>query len=87
MWDGTKYIGVADMLSVLPGLESEIEPDKARLTALEDEVAALQDKLETLDQEKAPLSVAVEPLHLKTDIFQTNCTARKSLLRPLQPSG
>ena len=52
VWDGTKYIDVADMLSALPGLESEIDADKARLTALEDEVAALQDKLESLDQEK-----------------------------------
>ena len=69
VWDGTKYIGVADTLSVLPGLQSEIEAGKARLTALEDEVAALQDKLERLDQEKAPLFVAVEPLHLKTDVF------------------
>ena len=43
VWDGTKYIDVADMLSALPGLESEIEADKARLTALEDEGAALQD--------------------------------------------
>ena len=68
-WGGTKYIDVADMLSALPGLESEIEADKARLTALEDEVAALQDKLEIIDQEKAPLFVAVEPLHLKTDVF------------------
>ena len=69
VWDGTKYIDVADMLSALPGLESELEDDKDRLAALEDEVAALQDKLESLDEEKAPLFVAVEPLHLKRDVF------------------
>ena len=29
----------------------------------------MQDKVEALDNEKAPLFVAVEPLHLKTDVF------------------
>ena len=86
VWDGTKYIDVADMLSTLPGLESEIEADKARLTALEAEVASLQDKVESLDNEKAPLFVAVEPLHLKTDVSRSSSPVRKFHRRRLPQS-
>ena len=62
VWDGTKYINVAEALSSLPGLENQIQVDQARIDALEA-------KVESLDEEKAPLFVAVEPLHLKTDVF------------------
>ena len=62
VWDGTRYVNVADMLETLAGLENQIEADEARIQALEA-------KVESLDEEKAPLFVAVEPLHLKTDVF------------------
>ena len=58
VWDGTRYINVAEALSSLP--ENQIQDDQARIDALES-------KVESLDEEKAPLFVAVEPLHLKTD--------------------
>ena len=61
VWDGSKYINVADMLSALPELEDQIEADEARLQVLEDKVAALEAKLEDLGQVKAPLFIAVPP--------------------------
>ena len=69
VWDGSKYVNVAEALASLADLESQIESDESRLTALEATVADLEDKLTALDQEKAPLFVSVPPLYLKTDVF------------------
>ena len=69
VWDGSRYVNVAEALGSLAGLEDQIEADESRLTALEATVVDLEDKLTVLDQEKAPLFVAVPPLHLKTDVF------------------
>ena len=70
VWDGSKYVNVAEALSGLAGLEGQIGAGEARIQAPEDKVASL-------DEEKAPLFVAVEPLHLKTDAFPPAVIFRK----------
>ena len=42
VWDGNKYVNVADQLNSLEGLEDQIEADEGRLQALEDKVAVLE---------------------------------------------
>ena len=49
VWDGNKYVNIADQLESLEGLEDQIEADEIRLQELEEKVAALEAKLETLD--------------------------------------
>ena len=78
VWNGSEYINVADALSGLAGLENQVLADQARIDALEVKVAAL-------DNEKAPLFVAVEPLHLKTDVFPSSCTVKRFLRHLLLP--
>ena len=66
VWDGSKYVSVADMLKEQ---EDQVESDEGRLQVLEGKVAALEDKVTSLDETKATKFVAISPLHLKTDVF------------------
>ena len=61
VWDGSKYLGVAEALNGLAGLPDHIEANEARIQALED-------KAESLDQDKAQTFIDVPPLFLKTDV-------------------
>ena len=74
------YVNVADLLTSLANLEGQIQDDNTRIQALES-------KVESLDQEKAPLFVVVEPLHLKTDVFLSSCIPKKCHHRLQLKSG
>ena len=61
VWDGSRYIDVAEALIALAGMPELIAADDTRISALEA-------KQEILDNTKADKFVAQSPLFLKTDV-------------------
>ena len=71
---GTKYANLTNLFGNLSGLGNQIEAGEARIQALETED-------ECLDEKKAPLFVAVAPLHSKTDVIPQQLYIEKVLSR------